>query len=196
MAVNCVKVGLKSCIGKLIPFFKDKFEFWKFQKSLEEWIEAFVCENEVSILASSAFSNYLEYYNLLEHIFFYITDTDSSALPERQFITKEIEKLEVYLKRQGCTGIPNDHSVKDTDTACEYVQKAAAFYEEDYQTLYCAHEKDHECKSYHGHILVNPVNIHDGKMLNTGHDQMDAFRNHVSDITGNENRLIYKRRTR
>ena len=84
----------------------------------------------------------------------------------------------------------------NADTACEYVQKAAAFYEDDYQTIYCVHEKDHDCQNYHGHILINPVNIHDGKMLNTSHDQMDAFRSNVSDITGNENRLIYKRRAK
>lgn len=89
-----------------------------------------------------------------------------------------------------------DDSVKDADTACEYVQKAAAFYEDDYQTIYCVHEKDHDCQNYHGHILINPVNIHDGKMLNTSHDQMNAFRSHVSDITGNENRLIYKLRAK
>ncbi len=128
MAVNCVKVGLKPCIGKLISFFKDKFELGKFQKSLEEWIEAFVCENEVSILANSAFSNYLEHYNLLEHIFFYITDTDSSALPERQFITEEIQKFEVYLKRQVCTVTSNDHSVI-SDFVSSLFQQVKEFYE-------------------------------------------------------------------
>ena len=89
-----------------------------------------------------------------------------------------------------------DGSVTDPQMACAYTKQAAQYFGEDYQSVYCAHEKDHECATLHAHIMLNPVNVQDGKLLDTNHDNMDAFCDYVSDITGNNNRLIYKRKPR
>lgn len=79
------------------------------------------------------------------------------------------------------------------EKACEYTTGAAAFFSDDYQTLYCAHQPDDECDHYHSHILINPVNVHTGKMMETDSESLKPFCEHVEKITGEKNRLKYKK---
>lgn len=82
-----------------------------------------------------------------------------------------------------------DTSVTDADTACQYTEEIAAYYQEQYQTLQCTHHTEHkkgeQVRSYyHTHIMLNPVSFKDGKMLNTSHENLDKFCDHVAEVTG------------
>ena len=85
-----------------------------------------------------------------------------------------------------------DKSVNNAVDACNYTRQAASYFNEDYQTLYCVHEKDNSCSSYHAHIMVNPVNINDGRMMQTDSESMKPFCEHFANVTGMKNRLIFK----
>lgn len=102
-----------------------------------------------------------------------------------------------YDKSHRCTGIQMivafDERVKDADTAICYMQQIAKQIPDEYQNVYCVHEKDHEVGNYHGHILINPVSAKDGKQFDTSKDALYPICEEISEITGNDNRLIFKR---
>ena len=79
------------------------------------------------------------------------------------------------------------------EKVCEYTKDAAAYFINDYQTLYCAHEPDEKCDYYHSHIMVNPVNIHNGKMMETDPVSLKPLCDHVAKITGAKVRLKFKK---
>ena len=80
------------------------------------------------------------------------------------------------------------------EKTCEYTKKAAAYFDEDYQTLYCAHQPDADCDYYHSHIMINPVNINNGKMMGTDPASLKPFYEHMEKVTGERNRLIFKKK--
>ena len=77
-----------------------------------------------------------------------------------------------------------NQKVDNAETACKFTEQVAGFFADNYQTMYCAHEKDNECSTYHAHIIVNPVNVNDGKIMQTNHENMQPFCKEVSRITG------------
>ena len=79
------------------------------------------------------------------------------------------------------------------EKTCEYTKKAAAYFDDDFQTLYCAHQPDEDCDYYHSHIMINPVNINNGKMMETDPASLKPFCEHVEKITGERNRLKFKK---
>ena len=44
----------------------------------------------------------------------------------------------------------------------------------------------------HSHIMINPVNIHNGKMMETDAASLKPFCDYVEKITGERNRLKFK----
>ncbi len=80
----------------------------------------------------------------------------------------------------------------NADDACEMTREIAGYFNGSNQTLYCVHEKDNQCSNYHAHILVNPVNLNDGKIMQTDTVSMRPFCDHVADVTGTNYRLKYK----
>ena len=83
--------------------------------------------------------------------------------------------------------------VDNAETACKFTEQVAGFFNENYQTMYCAHEKDNECSTYHTHIIINPVNLNDGKIMQTDHENMQPFCKEVSRITGTNYQVEFKR---
>ena len=79
----------------------------------------------------------------------------------------------------------------DVERACEYTRQVADFFKDNYQTLYCVHERDASCDDLHAHILVNPVNLQDGRVMQTDTDSMKPFCNHVARVTGENNRIKF-----
>ena len=86
-----------------------------------------------------------------------------------------------------------DEKVKDADTAVGYIKEIAERLPDEYQSLYCVHEKDAEYNSYHGHILINPVSTKDGRQFDTSCKNVNHFCDEITEVTGNENQLIFKR---
>ena len=89
--------------------------------------------------------------------------------------------------------LPYDEDDMTAEKACEYTKEAAAFFEEDYQTIYCTHQPGDNCNYYHSHILINPVNVHNGKMMETDPESLKPFCEHVEKVTGCRNRLKFKK---
>ena len=104
---------------------------------------------------------------------------------------------EYYDKTKNCALVQvilsYDKSVNNAVDACNYTRQAASYFNEDYQTLYCVHEKDNSCSSYHAHIMVNPVNINDGRMMQTDSESMKPFCSHFADVTDSKVWLKYKK---
>ena len=89
--------------------------------------------------------------------------------------------------------LPYNEQGITAEKACEYTKGAASYFDDEYQTLYCAHQPDDDCDYYHSHILVNPVNVHNGKMMETDAASLKPFCEHVEKVTGEKNRLKYKK---
>lgn len=79
------------------------------------------------------------------------------------------------------------------EKACEYTREVAAYFDEDYQTLYCTHQPNDNCSFFHSHIMVNPVNFNNGKMMATDADSLKPFCDHVAKVTGTKVRLKFKK---
>jgi hypothetical protein len=86
-----------------------------------------------------------------------------------------------------------DAKVKDPDTAINYTKKIVDQLPDEYQNVYCVHEKDRENNSFHAHIMINPVSAKDGKLFDTSKKHMDQICEQISQITGSPNQLIFKR---
>ena len=115
-----------------------------------------------------------------------------AAVDQMQAVT------DFFDKSHYCTGVQMivafDDKVSDKETAIDYISQIAGKLPEDYQHLYCVHERDSETDSFHGHIMINPVNAVDGRMLSTGIKDMAPIRDDIEKITGNKNRLVFKRK--
>ena len=79
------------------------------------------------------------------------------------------------------------------EKACDYTREAAAYFGNDYQTLYCAHQPDEDCDYYHSHIMINPVNYNNGKMMETDPASLKPFCKHVEKVTETKVRLKFKK---
>ena len=114
-----------------------------------------------------------------------------AAVDQMQAVTNFFDKSHY------CTGVQmivafDDH-VTDKETAIDYISQIAETLPEDYQHLYCVHERDSETDSFHGHIMINPVNAVDGKQFDTSISAMAPICDDIKKITGNPNELKFKR---
>lgn len=93
--------------------------------------------------------------------------------------------------------IAYNNQVKDLYTAAQYGNKCVQFFTPRFQLLYCTHEKDTTCGSFHTHIIINSVSYINGQMINTSFEEMKAFCDYVSQVTGQkcwfyfDNKAIY-----
>ena len=115
----------------------------------------------------------------------------NDVLHQMQVVTDHFDKS------HRCSGVQMivafDDRVKDANTAIDYIEQIAGKIPDEYQTVYCVHEKDCEIASFHGHILINPVSAKNGKMMDTSISAMMPICHEIEEITGNPNRLIFKR---
>lgn len=86
-----------------------------------------------------------------------------------------------------------DSSVVDNESACKLSQQCAGYYADNYQVLYCTHKKDRGCSHYHTHMVINSVSCNNGMMFNSSIENMNHFRSHVSQITGQKCRLYFEK---
>ena len=77
------------------------------------------------------------------------------------------------------------NSVNDAETACEYVEKVAGLFTDDYQVITAVHEENQGNSMYHGHIVVNTVNMNNGKLYHSGKKELTELAMDIKDITGN-----------
>ncbi|WP_303821574.1 relaxase/mobilization nuclease domain-containing protein [Ruminococcus flavefaciens] len=87
--------------------------------------------------------------------------------------------------------IAYNDQVKDLATAARYGQQCAQYFSPYYQILYCTHEKDNTCGSFHTHIIINAVSYINGQMIQTGYEEMNTFCNYVSQVTGQSCRFYF-----
>ena len=116
-----------------------------------------------------------------------------NALAQMQAVT------DYFDKSHRCNGVQmivafDDH-VQDQETAIGYMQRISQKIHDEFQNVYCVHEKDREVGTFHGYILINPVSAKDGKQLDTSKKAMNPICEEIREITGNENRLIFKRKS-
>ncbi len=89
--------------------------------------------------------------------------------------------------------LPYNEPGINAEKACAYTRETAAYFDENYQTLYCTHQPDQECDYYHSHIMINPVNINNGKMMETDPASLKPFCEYVEQITDTKVRLKFKK---
>lgn len=80
--------------------------------------------------------------------------------------------------------IAYDKSVTDLSTAVQNGFLCARYFAYKYQVLYCTHEKDTSCGSFHTHLIINAVSYVNGQMISTGFKEMNDFCSYVTEITG------------
>ena len=87
--------------------------------------------------------------------------------------------------------IAYNDQVKDLATTARYGQQCAQYFSRRFQLLYCTHEKDTTCGTLHTHIIINAVSYVNGQMIQTGYEEMNAFCNYVSRVTGQSCRFYF-----
>ena len=60
----------------------------------------------------------------------------------------------------------------------------ARYFKDQYQVLWCVHQKTRGDSRYHIHMIVNSVNLIDGKLLNITYRFMRNFCDYISEIVG------------
>ena len=117
---------------------------------------------------------------------------DLNAVKEQMMKVKEY-----YDKTKNCVLVQMilsyNNTVDNTEDACNFTRQAASFFDENYQTLYCVHAKDNECSNYHAHIMINPVNVNNGRMMQTDSESMKPFCAHFAEVTDAKVWLKYKK---
>lgn len=76
-------------------------------------------------------------------------------------------------------------NVRDLDTACKYTEQIAEFFKDQYQMITAVHEEDQGNSLYHAHIVMNSVNINNGKLYHSGKSELKQLAMHVHEVTGN-----------
>ena len=84
-----------------------------------------------------------------------------------------------------------DDSVSDVFRATQISETIAGYFASEYQVLWCLHQKDRECSSYHTHMVVNSVSYRNGKMFHSGPNELNAFASYISDVTGSTCRWTF-----
>lgn len=87
--------------------------------------------------------------------------------------------------------------IRDIETATRFGQQCAQYFANKFQVMYCSHNKDMGCSSFHTHIIINAVSYINGQMIQTSYDEMKEYCDFVTQITGQkswfyfDNKAIY-----
>lgn len=87
--------------------------------------------------------------------------------------------------------------VKDIETAARFGHQCAQYFANRFQVMYCSHNKDMGCSSFHTHIIINAVSYINGQMIQTGYAEMNAYCDFVTQLTGQkscfyfDNKAVY-----
>ena len=78
-----------------------------------------------------------------------------------------------------------DNNVDTAEQACAYTEEIAAKFSDDYQMITAVHQEDQGGSQYHAHIIMNSVNLNNGKLYHSGISELHELAMHVHDVTGN-----------
>ena len=94
---------------------------------------------------------------------------------------------------------PLIHFVISLDGPCDNeafaVQAApaiASYFRDSYQLLWCVHRADDADAHYHIHILLNSVNVMNGRLFHSGPCEINGFGYHVKNVTGMPFRIVWE----
>ena len=76
-------------------------------------------------------------------------------------------------------------TVADAETACAYTEKIAGHFKGNYQMITAVHLEDQGNSLYHAHIVMNTVNLNNGKLYHSGKSELNELAMHVHNVTGN-----------
>ena len=82
-----------------------------------------------------------------------------------------------------------------TDNAAFAIAAApqlAAYFKANYQVLWSVHPADPESSHFHVHIMLNSVNLLNGKLFHSGPYEINGFAYHVKWITGMPYRIVFE----
>lgn len=71
---------------------------------------------------------------------------------------------------------------KDQSFYAEVSRKISEYFREDYQVLWCLHKKETVKSLYHAHIVVNSVNINNGKLLSANWSYCSKLTKHIEKL--------------
>jgi len=79
----------------------------------------------------------------------------------------------------------DNKTVADAETACAHTEKIANYFAPDYQLITAVHQEDQGSSLYHAHLVMNTVNIHNGRLYHSGISELQDLARHVHNVTGN-----------
>lgn len=124
--VDLFKGSITSWIKKGVATVKEQKEYNDFLNDVESWCNDFINKNETTVVATSAFFDYIKYYNLIDNLIEFIQQPRSQS--EESFLTEQNEKAKEYLKDRRSLSPDDIRSVK------EFIQgvfeKTRKYYEE------------------------------------------------------------------
>lgn len=101
----------KRVLESQIPKWKEQIEFKKFLNNTEIWCTEFILKNESTIVASSYFYDYINHFNLIEHVIDFIRQPVN--VTEKDFIDDQYDNAILYLKEKKDLGIDDQRAVKE-----------------------------------------------------------------------------------
>lgn len=82
----------------------------------------------------------------------------------------------------------------NAEFALQYAPTIAAYFQNSYQLIWSVHPADQDSSHYHMHIMLNSVNIQNGKLFHSGPAEMHAFAVYVMQFTGQPYKLVFEQR--
>ena len=106
---DILKAVLTPLLEKYLAARKERKELERFYNTLIELSDKYIREHETEAVAHSEFADYVQRYNLYEHLFEFIESPQ--PISETEFIKSQAEKAIEYVREKHRIGI-TDHSIK------------------------------------------------------------------------------------
>ena len=100
----------KKVIDSKIPKWKEQLEYKKFLKDIETWCNNFMQSNELTIVSSSYFYDYINHFNFIGHVIDFIGCP--KGVSEKDFLNENYKDAIKYLKQKKPVGIDDSRAVK------------------------------------------------------------------------------------
>ena len=81
------------------------------------------------------------------------------------------------------------------ENACEFADKFARYYMDNYQVIWAVHEKGHGKSRFHVHLILNSVSYVNGKMFHGDIGEINAYSKYVSKLTKRKVWFEFERKT-
>ena len=124
--IDLIKNAITNWVGKGVAVLKEQREYNSFLKDIENWCDDFINNNETSVVASSAFFDYIKYYKLIDNLIDFIQHPKSES--EESFLAECNEKAKTYLTEKRTLPPDDIRSIKEFIAGV--FEKTRKFYEE------------------------------------------------------------------